>query len=256
MLASQSPALLWALALGCFTVVELVTRRRVPWRVRAVNLANGALVLLVIFLVGPLVAGAVHKAHDAIGLRLDPPYSVDAIGDPFLAALAFLLAYDFGYYWFHRLEHTSTLLWRIHAVHHSETSLNATSYVRQHVLENVMQSLCIMVPLLLVLRAGPLTFAWVAVLSAFFQFFAHADIRATLRPIARVVITPQVHRLHHSSAIAESNSNFASLFPLWDMLFGTYRPPVAGIYPATGLHSGEKLQGLWPLLMAPFRRQR
>jgi sterol desaturase/sphingolipid hydroxylase (fatty acid hydroxylase superfamily) len=67
-------------------------------------------------------------------------------------------------------------------------------------------------------------------------------------------ISPRLHRVHHSADRAESDSNYASMFPLWDVVFGTYRPP-SPRPERTGLHSGERLPGLWPLLSWPFRRQ-
>jgi len=250
---SQTPLILWAVAIALFTAAELVARQRVPWRRRAVNLGNGSVVLLVIFLSGPLVAGTLHGLQGSLGYK--PPFLLDHyVPSAPLAALIFLLAYDLGYYWFHRLQHASSLLWRVHAVHHSETDLNATSYVRQHFLENVLQSFAVLVPLLMVVPVMPRTLAWVALISAMVQFFAHAALQIHFGPLSALFISPRLHRVHHSADRAESDSNYASMFPLWDVVFRTYRPP-SPRPERTGLHSGERLPGLWPLLSSPFRRR-
>ena len=250
---SQTPLALWAIAIAVFTAVELVTRQRVPWHRRLVNLVNGSVVLLVIFVAGPLVAGTLHWLQGSLGYH--PPFLLDRyVPSAPLAALIFLLAYDLGYYWFHRLQHASSLLWRVHAVHHSETDLHATSYVRQHFLENVLQSFAVMVPLLMVVPVMPRTLAWVALISAMVQFFAHAALPIHFGPLSALFISPRLHRIHHSADRVESDSNYASMFPLWDVLFRTYRPP-SPRPERTGLHSGERLPGLWPLLSSPFRRR-
>lgn len=252
---NQSPMTLWATAIAIFTAAELLAGQPIPWRRRLVNLINGSAVLLTLFFVGPAIAATLHWVKRTFGLVYNPPFMLDLyVPYPPLAALLFLLAYDLGYYWFHRAQHATPLLWRVHAVHHSETDLNATSYLRQHFTESALQSFAIMVPLLLVVSVLPRTMAWVAILSAFVQFFAHSALPIHFGPLSAVVISPRLHRIHHSAASAESNSNFASTFPLWDVLFRTYRPP-SSRPERTGLHSGERLDGLWPLLSAPFRRQ-
>ncbi|WP_395683494.1 sterol desaturase family protein [Dokdonella sp.] len=249
----QTPLILWAIAIAVFTAAELVARQPVPWHRRVVNLVNGLVVLLVIFVAGPLVAGTLHWLQGSLGYK--PLFLLDRYV-PFapLAALVFLLAYDLGYYWFHRWQHASSLLWRVHAVHHSETDLNATSYVRQHFLENVVQSFAVLVPLLMVVPIMPRTLAWVALISAMVQFFAHAALPIHFGPLSALLISPRLHRIHHSTDRAESDSNYASMFPLWDVVFRTYRSP-SPRPERTGLHSGERLPGLWPLLSSPFRRR-
>lgn len=252
---NQTPLTLWATAIAVFTAAELVTRQPIPWRRRLVNLVNGSAVLLAIFFAGPLVAGTLHWLKRSLGLVFNPPFMLDFyVQSAPLAALIFLLAYDLGYYWFHRLQHAAPLLWRVHAVHHSETDLNATSYVRQHFVENVLQSFAVMVPLLMVVSVMPRTLAWAALISAIAQFFAHAALPIHFGPLSAVFISPRLHRIHHSADRTESDSNYASMFPLWDVLFRTYRPP-SSRPERTGLHSGERLVGLWPLLSSPFRRR-
>jgi sterol desaturase/sphingolipid hydroxylase (fatty acid hydroxylase superfamily) len=252
---NQTPLVLWLTAIAVFTVAELVAGQRIPWRRRMVNLVNGSVVLLVVFIAGPLVAATLHWLKHSTGLAYSPPFLLD-LYVPYapLAALIFLLAYDLGYYWFHRLQHAVPVLWRVHAVHHSETELNATSYVRQHFIENVLQSFAVMLPLLLVVSPMPRTLAWVALISAAVQFFAHAALPIDFGPLSAVLVSPRLHRIHHSSDRSESDSNFASTFPLWDVLFDTYRPP-SSRPEHTGLHAGEHLLGIWPLLSAPFRRR-
>ncbi|MFM2287703.1 MAG: hypothetical protein RL684_846 [Pseudomonadota bacterium] len=253
-LAQQTPALLWLAAMALFTLAELALRRAVSWRRRAVNVAAGAIVMLTILLTVPAVGAARAALYGSLGLVFNPPFLLDLYMPPALAALTFLLVYDLGYYWFHRWQHASPLLWRVHAVHHSETDLNATSYARQHFLENVLQSFALMVPLLLLVTLTPTTFAWVAIISTFVQFFAHAALPIHFGPLSKLLISPRLHRVHHSSDRVESDSNYASMFPVWDVIFGTYRPPAPQA--RTGLHSGAAMLGLWSLVASPFTRRR
>jgi sterol desaturase/sphingolipid hydroxylase (fatty acid hydroxylase superfamily) len=201
---NQSPMTLWATAIAIFTAAELLAGQPIPWRRRLVNLINGSAVLLTLFFVGPAIAATLHWVKRTFGLVYNPPFMLDLyVPYPPLAALLFLLAYDLGYYWFHRAQHATPLLWRVHAVHHSETDLNATSYLRQHFTESALQSFAIMVPLLLVVSVLPRTMAWVAILSAFVQFFAHSALPIHFGPLSAVVISPRLHRIHHSAASAE-----------------------------------------------------
>ena len=71
---SQTPLALWAVAIAVFTAAELVTRQRVPWHRRLVNLVNGSVVLVVIFFAGPLVAGTLHWLQGSLGYH--PPFMV------------------------------------------------------------------------------------------------------------------------------------------------------------------------------------
>ena len=249
---ARTPALLWAGLLVVFVGLELALRRGVPWAARWPNLLNGVVVLLTIFAAAPLIGLTFLGVRRVLGLGpapvvLDEGYPGAAV----LGGVAFLLLYDLGYYAFHRLQHANRWLWRFHAVHHSDTRMNASTYVRQHFLENVFQALLILLPLLLLVQVSPATAAWAAGVTAAIQFFAHADLPIHYGPLSRVLLSPLLHRVHHSSNAQESGANFASTFPLWDVVFGTYRPPTP--VARTGLHDGRTMDGFGALVWGPFR---
>ncbi|MCM8794257.1 MAG: sterol desaturase family protein [Candidatus Omnitrophica bacterium] len=138
--------------------------------------------------------------------------------------IGFIL-FDLWMYLWHRANHRLPILWRFHRVHHTDDALDASSAVRFHVGEMVLSSL--------------LRLAVVPVLGIRFQdlvlyemvlqpviLFHHSNIAVPDgldRGIRFMVVSPNMHRVHHSDIPQETNSNYASVFSFWDRLFGTYR---------------------------------
>jgi sterol desaturase/sphingolipid hydroxylase (fatty acid hydroxylase superfamily) len=139
---------------------------------------------------------------------------------------ATILLLDFVSYLWHRANHVIPLLWRLHQVHHSDLTFTASTALRFHPGE--------------LLLALPVRLAAVAVLGlpieglivfevwfAFANFFEHGDIDLQLElesRLARVFVTPALHRRHHSKTLALLNSNYGTIFTFWDRLFGTFGP--------------------------------
>jgi sterol desaturase/sphingolipid hydroxylase (fatty acid hydroxylase superfamily) len=170
-----------------------------------------------------------------------------------------ILALDLVIYWQHRLLHSNAVLWRAHRMHHSDVALDATSGVRFHPLE-ILLSMGIKIGVILILGAS-----WHAVL-AFeillnsFALFTHANVRLPERlerPLRCVLVTPEMHRMHHSVRPEELDSNFAFHLSIWDRLFGSYRdkPRDAPESFPLGLPAfrSAREQTLWALLIQPFR---
>jgi sterol desaturase/sphingolipid hydroxylase (fatty acid hydroxylase superfamily) len=133
---------------------------------------------------------------------------------------------DFCTYLAHRTLHGVPLLWRAHRVHHGDPFLDVTTTLRQHPLEGLWRFLWILVPVwaLGLPVAGVLTYR---LLSAVQAVFEHANIRVWPRldrAISRVWITPNLHKVHHSQARAQTDSNYGNLFSLFDRWLGTSRP--------------------------------
>jgi sterol desaturase/sphingolipid hydroxylase (fatty acid hydroxylase superfamily) len=173
--------------------------------------------------------------------------------------LVTILALDFVIYSQHRLMHVNSLMWRAHRVHHSDVALDATSAGRFHPLE-ILLSMAFKIAAVLVLGAP-----WGAVL-AFeillnsFALFTHANLRLperVERSLRRVLVTPEMHRIHHSVRPEEHDSNFAFHLSIWDRLFGSYRdkPRDAPESFPLGLPAFRtaREQTLWALLTQPFR---
>ena len=172
--------------------------------------------------------------------------------------VGFLLA-DLADYLFHRLSHTWRWVWMLHAVHHSDPHLDTTSTVRTHPLHalatiawRVLIAFALGIPLWVSLLRDVAATPLVALHHANVSWSDRVD-----RALRWLVVTPAMHKLHHSPERASTNANFGGLFSFWDRLFGTYREP--GSTPAAyGLDalSAPRDQSLWGMLVTPLRARR
>lgn len=144
---------------------------------------------------------------------------------PVLAFVLVLLIFEAVGYALHRLYHAVPLLWRFHAVHHLDTEVDATTSHRHHTVEVSLNSL-LFVPVVALLGAPLVIVALVALLRLCVNLYSHSNlaIPARIDHILRwVLITPDFHRLHHSADPAHTNSNYGTVLPWFDYLFGTAR---------------------------------
>jgi len=151
-----------------------------------------------------------------------------------LYAIAFIALYDFGFYWYHRAQHKFRALWALHELHHSDQEMNASTSYRTYWLDYPAQALAISVPALLILGIDPRGLVFMVGFSILMLTFSHANIRLHLGPFARVLVGPQMHRIHHSILPQHRNKNLAQVFPIYDIIFGTYYHPAKDEYPPTG----------------------
>ena len=136
-----------------------------------------------------------------------------------------LLARGFISFFTHRLMHGVPWLWRLHRVHHLDTELDVTTTVRFHPLELVVGALP-GIPFVVVLGLVPWVLVLYEVLDVAVTLWSHSNLRipAPLDRVLRyVIVTPDLHRVHHSTWQPETDSNFGAVFPVWDLVFGTYR---------------------------------
>ena len=141
-----------------------------------------------------------------------------------LAFLATLLALDLALYIQHWATHRVPLLWRLHRVHHVDRGFDVTTAARFHPVEIVL-SLLYKAAVVAALGAPVLAVFAFEVGFALFTLWTHANLSlpARLDRIARAVIaTPDMHRIHHSVRMPETNSNYGTVLSGWDRLFGTY----------------------------------
>jgi sterol desaturase/sphingolipid hydroxylase (fatty acid hydroxylase superfamily) len=148
-----------------------------------------------------------------------------AFDAPLHVAIAATIALrSLAQYGIHRLSHAWPFLWRVHRIHHCDTAVDLSTGFRNHPLE----LLVILIPVCgLALLAGfhvPTLAAYETVAFAF-ALWTHANLHLP-RPVDRVarqlIVTPQMHHVHHSSRVKETDSNFGDVLSLWDRLFGTY----------------------------------
>jgi len=134
-----------------------------------------------------------------------------------------ILLFDLLVYWTHRWSHTIPLFWRFHAIHHSTRHLDWVSGFRAHPLDGAF----IAPAFAFVLAAGfdPEITGALAVLQFVVGIWAHLNVRWRLRKLRFLVLTPDFHHWHHANEPAAINTNFSTLLPVWDLLFGTFRMP-------------------------------
>ena len=173
-------------------------------------------------------------------------------GLPF-SVLVLLVFKDFLDYWFHRAQHSVPLLWSMHSFHHSDRALNVTTSVRHFWGDRALIVCLTYIPIGLVFRFGMRTAVVYGLVAMFFSLFPHMNLRIEFGRFSWILIGPQLHRTHHSILPKHHNANYSALFPVWDVLFGTYRAPAHGEFPETGIGEREP-DNLWNALVWPFRK--
>ncbi len=145
-----------------------------------------------------------------------------------LGALILLVVSQFFSYWIHRAFHEVSWLWPIHAVHHSDPDVDVSTSYRHHPLEPLL-SLAITGPVVLLLGANPEAVFYYRLFAVAATVFSHSNVRIAPgleRYLRLVLLTPDYHRVHHCADPQYTNSNYGSLVPWLDYLFGTakFRP--------------------------------
>ncbi len=170
-----------------------------------------------------------------------------------LQALLIVFVGDFIGYWSHRVFH-SRRLWPFHAVHHSSEELDWLSSVRLHPVNDIASRVCQAVPFVLLGFSPAVVAAYLPFLT-FYAIFEHANVSWNFGPLRYVIASPEFHRWHHTKETEGLDKNFAGLFPLFDLLFGTFYMP-RGKHPTEFGVSGAPLPStLWGQLAYPFRRR-
>ena len=202
-----------------------------------------------------------HLPWKAISLSFHNIAAVPVVGRPLeIAAMIFvpLLAHDFWFYWAHRIEHAVPVLWSFHKLHHSDELMNTSTWARDHFLQNSWRSFFSVFTLGLFFdldfadagKAALFSFMFLAGLSLFY----HSAIRVRLGWLDRVLVTPQVHRIHHSVDPVHHNRNFADALPIFDIVFGTYHRPGPQEFPTTGLGDEYRApRSIWSAQIGPVR---
>ncbi len=186
--------------------------------------------------------------------RLLDPHELSAIGrqPAWLQILEILLLTDLLSYLFHRILHHTSLLWPIHAIHHSAEEIDWLVAARNHPAEPVLFKLFMNYPLYL---AGfrPDLMAVVMPFVAIYSLLLHANLTWGYGPLGYLLASPAFHRWHHSSELPALDKNFAQLFSFYDFVFGTAYFPRGVVSQQYGL-SGERIEvGIWAHLSHPFR---
>lgn len=206
--------------------------------------------------IGLLVLGAgllfnIHAADDLIAFY-DNGHGPLSELPLWSQAAIFLILSDFMLYWIHRMFHGSGF-WKYHAIHHSSEDLDWISAARFHPVNLFLGTVAVDVILLLA-GISPNVMIWVGPFTTFHSAFVHANLNWRLGPFRYVIATPVFHRWHHTAADEGGETNFAGTFPLWDILFGTFRMPqdeLPGNYGTDDPHFPTEITGQ---LVYPFQK--
>ena len=196
----------------------LVTRKPLRW---FSNLALVGLNTLILRVLVPLGAVGMALVAEEQGWGLFNNLNLPA----WLAVVLSVVALDFVIYLQHVLFHAVPILWRLHMVHHADLDFDVTTGVRFHTIE-ILLSTGIKLAAVVLLGAPALAVLIFEVLLNATSMFSHGNVRLPSwldQGLRLIVVTPEMHRVHHSINPVETNSNFGFNMPWWDYLLGTYR---------------------------------
>jgi sterol desaturase/sphingolipid hydroxylase (fatty acid hydroxylase superfamily) len=243
-------------AMAIWEVAAPRRRREIPRLIRwSNNLGVVVIDTLLVRLTFPVVAVGLAVMAEAQGWGLFNIFDV-----PFwLAFFLSVLALDLAIYLQHVMFHAVPALWRLHRMHHADLEFDVSTGLRFHPVE-ILLSMGIKLAVVAALGPPALAVLVFEVLLNATSMFNHSNIRIPA-PIDRVlrllVVTPDMHRVHHSIIPHETNSNFGFNLPWWDRLLGTYRPqPREGHESMTiGIEQFRTTRDLWldRMLIQPLR---
>lgn len=180
------------------------------------SVVNSLLLRLLVPIAG--VAGAVWAADRGIGL-----FNLLAL-PTWLEIALFIMLFDLIIYGQHRLFHAVPFLWRLHRVHHTDEDYDLTTGNRFHPL-SILLSALIKLMLIVTLGASALAVLLAEIILNLMSMFNHSNVRlprAADRILRVVIVTPDMHRIHHARDKIEHNRNFGFNFSFWDRMLGTY----------------------------------
>ncbi len=211
--------------------------------------------LLNAILTGMFFAEMTEWAANFSGARAVGLLHVISLPEPVSSIAAFIL-FDIWMYFWHMANHRVSFLWLFHRAHHADVDMDTTTALRFHPGELLLSSLARMPVITLTgMDLGHIVIFETALNVS--TLFHHGNLRIPEpwdRAIRFVIVSPNMHRVHHSIKRAELNSNFTSLFSIWDRLFGTFRLRDDTRAITLGLTSlrDSKWQRLWGFFITPF----
>lgn len=234
----------------CLILLEMahwrwVRRREVPWLDVAFNLGSGHLPM---WLLRGVEVAAFGWTLQHLSLHLLDEWPVWAVW------VFGLVAWDFCFYWMHRLHHRMPLLWAVHEVHHTGEHFNLSLGVRNSWYSSLTSFLFVWP--LAVLGLPLEVFVGVSSLHYAVQLYNHNSLVGRSGWLERVVITPSHHRVHHATHPVYLNRNFGGTFLLWDQIFGTFQAERSDLPLQFGVadHAPRTCNPLWANHAALVRR--
>jgi sterol desaturase/sphingolipid hydroxylase (fatty acid hydroxylase superfamily) len=228
--------LLWLVLrpLEALVPVHEIRDRRARWNdfVYTVIHRLGAFAVIIFLFLDPLIDQFngflhLHGIHPFELTRIWPALATL----PLALFLVYLVILDFFDYWYHRAQHSIGWWWGLHGLHHSQRNMNLWSDDRNHLLDDLLHDLFLAF-IALFIGVPPGQYVLLIAVSRILQSLQHANVRIHFGRIGdRLLVSPRFHRLHHAIGLGHESAgknslgghNFAVLFPVWDILFGTAR---------------------------------
>ncbi|WP_163831535.1 sterol desaturase family protein [Spartinivicinus ruber] len=178
-----------------------------------------------------------------------------------LMIIGWVILLDCAIYWQHRLMHKIPILWRFHKIHHADREFDFSTGFRFHPIEMIIS---VLFKSLLIILLGIPTIAVIVfeILLSTSSLFEHANFRLPAKVdllLRKVIVTPSMHRIHHSVIPTETNANFGFNLSWWDYLFGSYReePATNEVVMPIGLTEYQKsdTSSIRWMIALPFKQQ-
>ena len=244
-----------AVAEFLFPLSKRKSPRRLQW---AINLSLSVINTLCVKIAVPLLAvgAAEYASVHAIGLFNIFEFPI------LLSFFLSLLLLDLIIYGQHVLFHHVPVLWKLHRMHHTEIGLDVSSALRFHPIEMIL-SMLIKVAFVLLLGVPVVAVIIFELLLNSLALFNHSNLKLPAsvdKLLRKLIVTPEVHWIHHSYKVRETNSNFGFNLIIWDKLFATYIATPSSDYPEMQQGLSEfglkKSLSLYALLRIPFIHDR
>jgi sterol desaturase/sphingolipid hydroxylase (fatty acid hydroxylase superfamily) len=165
----------------------------------------------------------------------------------------FVVTHDLYIYWFHRWQHSSPRLWRLHEAHHSTREIDWLAGARSHAFEILINQTIEFAPMLL-LGAAPEVPLIKGMISGIWGMYIHSNLDVRTGWLQILINGPEAHRWHHSTDLAPPGMNFSTKLAIWDLLFGTFWLPRGEKPTGYGLTYVAFPKGYWRQHLFAFRR--
>ena len=248
----------------CIFLILLISENIFPLRKRKYKFIPRFFLNLLftglVFLAGSLIVrNAALKSSEWIvnqGFGVTSMISLPTWGNILLGVLLL----DLTFYYWHWLNHNLPLFWRFHSIHHIDPDLDVSTSFRFHFVE-IVYSAPFRVVQVFILGISPLTYLIYEALFTCGTLFHHSNVRLPLtieRLLNRVIVTPRMHGIHHSTVRNETNSNYSVIFSWWDRFHKTLvlNVPQLSIKIGVPAYQAIKDNRFWALIITPFMKQR
>lgn len=238
-----------------FFTLEQVVATPFKFQKRAQHLFQNTLFMVVFILINILWATVIVLSVEWLNTHRVGLFYLFQIPD-WAKWIIGVALFDFVSYWFHRMSHKVPLLWRFHRVHHSDTTMDSSTYFRGHPIETFLWFGVSNILTAGVFGLDLYTLGIYFLVSTPFFISEHANLRFPVwldNTFGLIFTTPNLHKVHHEQDQYYTDSNYADIFILWDRIFGTYKyKKVQDMKYGLAEFDEDKKQTFWYLMKSPF----